>query len=43
MLQAALAEIGDFPHEFSTTIRSIDVETIEDDGSSSIEATFVLF
>ena len=41
-LQTALAEIGGFPHEFPTTIRSVDMETIEDDGSSSIEMTFPL-
>lgn len=36
-LQSALKQIGDFSHEFSTTVRSVDVEAIGDDGSSTIE------
>ncbi len=36
-LQCALARIGEFPYEFSTTVRSVNVENIEEDGSSAIE------
>ena len=41
-LQSALTRIGDFSHEFSTTVRNVDVETIGGDGSSTIEMTFQL-
>jgi 2'-5' RNA ligase len=41
-LQSALTQIGEFPYKFSTTVRSVCVEVIGQDGASEVEMIFQL-